>query len=175
MVVNPDSLTRAFARRLREAALIIPRLTVASPRLSTTLRIYVDETGTARCAEVIASSGFEDFDSVVVGVALESRYTPGELATKPRNAWLVTPFTAVVGLPHATSGPRVTAFLTRRTHRPLILTQHGKSAAVLLGAAEYEALVDELELLRDVAVAERQSTAVREPLTRKQSSGLEIG
>jgi prevent-host-death family protein len=44
----------------------------------------------------------------------------------------------------------------RLTHRPLILTQHGKSAAVLLGAAEYEALVDELELLRDVAVAERQ-------------------
>ena len=42
----------------------------------------------------------------------------------------------------------------RLTHRPLILTQHGKSAAVLLGAAEYETLVDELELLRDVAVAE---------------------
>jgi prevent-host-death family protein len=44
----------------------------------------------------------------------------------------------------------------RQTHRPLILTQHGKSAAVLLGAAEYEALLDELELLRDVSNAEHQ-------------------
>jgi antitoxin YefM len=44
----------------------------------------------------------------------------------------------------------------RRTRRPLILTQHGKSAAVLLGAPEYEALIDELELLRDVRTAEGQ-------------------
>jgi antitoxin YefM len=29
----------------------------------------------------------------------------------------------------------------RETGRPLILTQHGKSAAVLLGAADYEALI----------------------------------
>lgn len=42
------------------------------------------------------------------------------------------------------------------THRPLILTQHGRSAAVLMGAADYEALVDELELLRDVRAAERE-------------------
>jgi len=44
----------------------------------------------------------------------------------------------------------------RQTRRPLILTQHGKCAAVLLGAAEYEALLDELELLRDVRNAEDQ-------------------
>lgn len=40
--------------------------------------------------------------------------------------------------------------------RPLILTQHGHSAAVVLAASEYDRLMDELELLRDVAQAERQ-------------------
>ena len=47
----------------------------------------------------------------------------------------------------------------RSTRRPLVLTQHGRSAAVLLGAADYEALVDEVELLRDIALAERQIDA----------------
>jgi prevent-host-death family protein len=47
----------------------------------------------------------------------------------------------------------------RSTHRPLVLTQHGRGAAVLLGAADYEALLDEVELLRDIAVAERQIDA----------------
>ena len=37
----------------------------------------------------------------------------------------------------------------RSTHRPLILTQHGRSAAVLMGAADYEDLIEELEVLRD--------------------------
>lgn len=52
----------------------------------------------------------------------------------------------------------VAAFVdqVRETRRPLVLTQHGRGAAVLLSAADYEALVDELELLRDVAHAERQ-------------------
>jgi antitoxin YefM len=44
----------------------------------------------------------------------------------------------------------------RETGRPLVLTQHGKSSAVLLGAADYEALVEELEVLRDIHVSERQ-------------------
>ncbi len=34
--------------------------------------------------------------------------------------------------------------------RPMILTQHGRSAAVLLDIATYQALVDELEELRDI-------------------------
>ena len=38
----------------------------------------------------------------------------------------------------------------REQHRPLVLTQHGKSAAVLLGAEDYEDLVEELELHRSV-------------------------
>jgi prevent-host-death family protein len=49
----------------------------------------------------------------------------------------------------------------RETRRPLVLTQHGQSAAVLLGAAEYEALVEELEVLRDISISERQLAAGR--------------
>lgn len=41
----------------------------------------------------------------------------------------------------------------RATKRPLVLTQHGKSAAVLLDVGEYEALVEELEVVRDIQQA----------------------
>ncbi len=44
----------------------------------------------------------------------------------------------------------------RQTGRPLVLTQHGRGTAVLLGAADYEALVEELEILRDIQVSERE-------------------
>lgn len=44
----------------------------------------------------------------------------------------------------------------KETKRPLILTQHGRSAAVLLDVAEYEALVEQVELLRDVRQAEKE-------------------
>jgi prevent-host-death family protein len=44
----------------------------------------------------------------------------------------------------------------RQTGRPLVLTQRGRSAAVLLGAADYEALIEELEVLRDIALSERE-------------------
>lgn len=36
------------------------------------------------------------------------------------------------------------------TKRPVIITQHGKSVAVLLGAHEYEAMQEKIELLTDV-------------------------
>ena len=42
------------------------------------------------------------------------------------------------------------------TKRPVILTVHGRSAAVLLDVGEYDALMDQLELLRDVRTAEKQ-------------------
>jgi len=45
------------------------------------------------------------------------------------------------------------------TKRPVVLTQHGRSAAVLLDVAVYEGLLDELELLRDLRVAEVQIAA----------------
>ena len=44
------------------------------------------------------------------------------------------------------------AFLDQlhQTRRPVILTQHGRSAAVLLDVRDYEEMLDELLLLRDV-------------------------
>lgn len=44
----------------------------------------------------------------------------------------------------------------RTTKRPLVLTQRGHSAAVMLDVTEYEGLLDQLELLREVQTAERQ-------------------
>jgi len=44
----------------------------------------------------------------------------------------------------------------RNSGRPLILTQRGHSAAVLLDVANYAQLVEELELLRDVRTAAQQ-------------------
>ena len=38
----------------------------------------------------------------------------------------------------------------RATKRPLVLTQHGKSAAVVLDVDEYESLVEQVELIRDI-------------------------
>lgn len=44
----------------------------------------------------------------------------------------------------------------RQSKRPLVLTHRGQSAAVLLGVVEYEELVEEIETLRDLRVAETQ-------------------
>jgi prevent-host-death family protein len=45
------------------------------------------------------------------------------------------------------------------TKRPVILTQHGRSAAVLMDVAVYEDLLDEIALLRDVRTGEEQVAA----------------
>jgi antitoxin YefM len=47
----------------------------------------------------------------------------------------------------------------QKTKRPVILTQHGRSAAVLLDVEAYEALIDEVALSRDVRTAEAQLDA----------------
>lgn len=47
----------------------------------------------------------------------------------------------------------------QRTKRPVVLTQHGRSAAVLVGAAEYEALLERANLLDDVRIAETEIAA----------------
>ena len=49
----------------------------------------------------------------------------------------------------------------QETGEPVILTQHGRSAAVLLDVESYESMLDELALLRDVRVAEEQVAAGR--------------
>jgi antitoxin YefM len=42
------------------------------------------------------------------------------------------------------------------TRRPMIITQHGKSSAVLMDVHEYEQLIDKLEILQDIKLAEAQ-------------------
>jgi len=44
----------------------------------------------------------------------------------------------------------------RENGAPMYLTQHGRSAAVLLDVEAYEAMVEELELLRDVRLSQGQ-------------------
>ncbi len=39
------------------------------------------------------------------------------------------------------------------TKRPLIITQHGKGAAVLLDVSEYEAMQEKIELLKNIQVS----------------------
>ncbi len=44
----------------------------------------------------------------------------------------------------------------KETGRPLILTQHGKSTAVLLDVASYQALIEKIELLQEIQIGEKQ-------------------
>ena len=44
----------------------------------------------------------------------------------------------------------------RKTKRPVVITHHGKSAAVLLGVSEYEVLMQRMEVLEDIRLAETQ-------------------
>lgn len=44
----------------------------------------------------------------------------------------------------------------QRTKRPLVITQQGRSAAILLDVSEYEKLLAKIELLQDVHTAENQ-------------------
>jgi prevent-host-death family protein len=44
----------------------------------------------------------------------------------------------------------------RNTKRPLIITQHGKSVAVLMDAHEYEMMQEKMELLADVQTSLNQ-------------------
>ena len=42
------------------------------------------------------------------------------------------------------------------TKRPLVITQHGKGAAVLLDVGEYEAMQEKIELLQDIHISINQ-------------------
>ena len=42
------------------------------------------------------------------------------------------------------------------TKRPLVITQHGKSSAILLDVKEYQSLLDKIKILQDVHLAEQQ-------------------
>ena len=45
------------------------------------------------------------------------------------------------------------------TKRPIVLTQHGRSTAVLLDVDVYESLIDEVAVMRNVHTAEKQLDA----------------
>ncbi len=53
---------------------------------------------------------------------------------------------------------RISAFIeqVQESKRPLVLTQRGHSAAVVLDVEEYDRLVDELETMRDIQRASEQ-------------------
>lgn len=42
------------------------------------------------------------------------------------------------------------------TKRPVVLTQHGRGAAVVMDVSVYEDMLDEIAILRDIRVAEEQ-------------------
>jgi prevent-host-death family protein len=44
----------------------------------------------------------------------------------------------------------------RESKRPLIFTQNGKSTAVLVDVVEYQSMIEKLELLQDIQLAEQQ-------------------
>ena len=43
-----------------------------------------------------------------------------------------------------------------KTKRPMVITHRGRSAAVLIDVLEYETLIEKLELLQEVQIAESQ-------------------
>jgi antitoxin YefM len=42
------------------------------------------------------------------------------------------------------------------TKRPLVITQHGKSSAILMDVKEYQSLLNKIEILQDIHLAEQQ-------------------
>lgn len=44
----------------------------------------------------------------------------------------------------------------KKTKKPLIITQNGKSAAILLAVSEYESMIDKIEVLEDIKLAEAE-------------------
>ena len=60
----------------------------------------------------------------------------------------------------------------KNSRRPLVLTQRGHSAAVLIDVAGYESLLEEIELLRDVHTAVRQLDAGKALSNRQAKAEL---
>ena len=44
----------------------------------------------------------------------------------------------------------------KKTKRPLVITQNGKSSAILLDVSEYQSMVDKIEILEEIKMAEAQ-------------------
>jgi antitoxin YefM len=60
------------------------------------------------------------------------------------------------------------------TKRPIVITQHGRSAAVLLDVSEYERMIDKFELINDIEIATKQISdgqGISHELARKRVKG----
>jgi prevent-host-death family protein len=61
----------------------------------------------------------------------------------------------------------------RTTKRPLVITQHGRSAAVLLDVKEYEKLMDKIDLLQEIFARRKnrsmtgKASAIKPPSNRR--------
>ena len=44
----------------------------------------------------------------------------------------------------------------KKTKRPLVVTQNGRSSAIVLDVAEYQSMIDKIEVLEDIKLAEDQ-------------------
>lgn len=44
----------------------------------------------------------------------------------------------------------------KKTKKPLVITQNGKSSAILLDVSEYQQMLDKIEVLEEVRLAESQ-------------------
>lgn len=70
---------------------------------------------------------------------------------------------------------KVTYYLDKvnKNKRPLVITQNGKSAAILLGVSDYENMVERIEILEDVKLAEKQAgkgLSVKHSVVKKRKS-----
>jgi len=46
--------------------------------------------------------------------------------------------------------------LLNQTYRPLVITHHGKSCAVLIDVEDYQKLLDKVQLLEELSTARRE-------------------
>ena len=50
---------------------------------------------------------------------------------------------------------------TRQTHRPIVITQNGRAANVFLDVADYQRLLDKLDMIMDIHKGEQDIAAGR--------------
>ena len=61
---------------------------------------------------------------------------------------------------------------TRRTHRPIIVTQNGRASTLLVNITDFENMRETLELIEDVRVAEEEierGETIPQEVARRQS------
>ncbi len=61
---------------------------------------------------------------------------------------------------------------TKRTHRPIVVTQNGRAANVFLDIGDYQKLVDRLDLMMDIYEGERDIVAGRVHTTDEVRSAI---